>query len=126
MQMDNNALRKYLKQKIEEITGWKTSFSIAVDVNEIPYITFEYVELALEQEGKHLMELTVDGWDKFEPKNIITAIDALDNAFKKYKALNEDFMIQIYLGSNRQFIEDEDKDIKRLQRKYDLIVYERK
>lgn len=124
--MNNNELQKYLKTKIQEITGWNASFTVAVDVNEIPYITFEYVELAYEQEGKHLMELTVDAWDKFTPKNVITAIDALDNAFKKYKELTKDFMIQIYLGPNRQFVEDEDKDIKRLQRKYDLIVYERR
>jgi len=124
--MNNNALRKYIKQKIEEITGWKASFTVAVDVDEIPYVTFEYTEFSSEQEGKHLMELTVDAWDKLTPKNVIAVIDALDNAFKKHKALTEDFMIQIYLGSNRQFIEDEDKDIKRLQRKYDLIVYERR
>ena len=123
--MDNNALRKYLKSQIEKATGLETSFTQAVDINRIPYNTFDYVELLSDDNGKHIMELTVDAWDKDTPRNVITAIDALDKAFKYHKALTDDFMIQIFLGSNRQFIEDEDKSIKRLQRKYDLIIYEK-
>ena len=123
--MDNNALRKYLKEEIEKATNWNAAFTLAIDINEIPYITFDYIELILEDDGKHIMELTVDAWDKKNPKNVIAVIDALDKVFKKHKVLTDEFMIQIFLGSPRQFIEDEDKDIKRLQRKYDLIVYER-
>lgn len=123
--MDNNSLRKYLKTKIEKITDWTTSFMTAINVNNIPYITFDYAELMSDECGKHIMEITVDAWDKDTPRNVITVIDMLDKAFKNHKELTEDFMIQIFLGSNRQFIEDEDKAIKRLQRKYDLVVYER-
>ena len=123
--MDNNNLRKYLKAKIEKTTGWTASFTEAVAVSLIPYITFEIAELASDDDGKHIMELTVDAWGKHTPRDVITVIDALDEAFKKHKELTDDFMIQIFLGSIRQFVEDEDKTIKRLQRKYDLIVYER-
>lgn len=123
--MDNNNLRKYVKAKIEKTTGWTASFTEAVDVSLIPYITFEIAELTSDDDGKHIMELTVDAWGKHTPRDVITVIDALDEAFKKHKELTDDFMIQIFLGSIRQFVEDEDKTIKRLQRKYDLIVYER-
>ena len=123
--MDNNNLRKYLKAKIEKTTGWTASFTEAVAVSLIPYITFEIAELTSDDDGKHIMELTVDAWGKHTPRDVITVIDALDEAFKKHKELTDDFMIQIFLGSIRQFVEDEDKTIKRLQRKYDLIVYER-
>ena len=123
--MDSNKLRKYLKSKIEKATAWTASFTTAIDVKDIPYITFDYVELMSDEYGKHILELTVDAWDKNTPRNVITVIDALDEAFKKHKELTDDFMIQIFLGSNRQFVEDEEKAIKRLQRKYDLVVYER-
>ena len=125
MQMDNNNLQKYLKSEIEKATGWTTSFTEAVDVKKIPYITFNYVELGSEDYGKHLIELTVDAWDKETPFEVNVAIDALDGAFKMHKGMTDEFFIQIFLGSDRQFIEDEDKNIKRLQRKYDLIVFEK-
>lgn len=123
--MNNNELRKLLKAEIEKITGWQASFTIAVDAEKIPYITFDCVELLSEDAGKHILELTIDAWDKDTPFHVIEKIDELDRAFKAYKKMTEKFMLQIFLGGNRQFIEDEDKAIKRLQRKYDLIVYER-
>ena len=123
--MDNNLLRKIIKEKIEKISGWKASYTVAVDVEEIPYITFEMAELLLEDDGKHIMEITINAWGKDTPYGVIEAVDKLDAVFKKYKELKECFLIQIFCGSERGFVEDEDKTIKRLQRKYDLIVYER-
>ena len=123
--MDSNEVRKYLKSKIESVTGWKASFTNAVDIKEIPYHTFQYKELLSEEFGRHVMELIVDTWDKDTPFDIIAKIDKLDAEFKCYKQLTDKFMIQIYHGPSREFIEDEDKTIKRLQRKYDMIVYER-
>ena len=123
--MNNNELRKHLKEKIEEITGWTATFTNAVDIEQIPYITFEIKELLSENAGKHIMELLVDGWGKNTPYLVIEKIDMLDKVFKNYKIMTDDFLLQIYLGSSREFIADEDKNIKRLQRKYDLIVYER-
>ena len=123
--MDNNELRKHLKEQIEECCEWCASFTNAVDVEKIPYITFGVKELLSEDYGRHVMELTVDAWDKETPFDVIAKIDKLDRYFRKYKAITDKFVVQVFLGNNRQFIEDEDKNIKRLQRKYDLIVHEK-
>ena len=125
MEMDNNKLREYLKTQIEKATGWDAMFTNAIDVEKIPYNTFGYKELLSEDNGKHIMELTVDTWDRDTPFHIIEKIDQLDKMFNFYKDMTETFMIQIFLGKSREFIEDEDKTIKRLQRKYDLVVYEK-
>ena len=123
--MNNNILREYLKKLIEQITDWEAYFTNAIDVEKIPYITFEYKELLSEDNGKHIIELTVDAWGKGTPFDVIEKIDLLDKAFKFYKDMTGVFMVQIFLGKSREFIEDEDKTIKRLQRKYDVILFER-
>ena len=123
--MNNNILREYLKKLIEQITDWEAHFTNAIDVEKIPYITFEYKELLSEDNGKRIIELTVDAWGKGTPFDVIEKIDLLDKAFKFYKDMTGVFMIQIFLGKSREFIEDEDKTIKRLQRKYDVILFER-
>ena len=120
-----NELRKYLKNIIENATGWATHFLIAGNAREIPYITFEFEELLSDDAGKHIMEFTVDAWDKDTPYNVIEKVDALDKVFKFHKGTTDAFLVQIYLGASRQFIEDEDKTVVRLQRKYDLILYEK-
>ena len=125
MEMNNNILREYLKKLIEQITDWEAYFTNAIDVEKIPYITFEYKELLSEDNGKRIIELTVDAWGKGTPFDVIEKIDLLDKAFKFYKDMTGVFMIQIFLGKSREFIEDEDKTIKRLQRKYDVILFER-
>lgn len=123
--LNNNELRKYIKKEIQIATRWNAKFNIACDINKIPYITFEYHILLTEDGGKYTIELTVDGWDKGLPYDVIAAIDKLDKAFKCHKGNTDEFLIQIYHGPGRGFIEDEDKEIQHLQRKYDVIVYEK-
>lgn len=123
--MNNNELRKYIKAEIEKATDWKAQFTRACDIKKIPYITFDYVILLTEDGGKYIIELTVDAWDTGKPFDVIEAIDKLDKHFKCHKGKTDEFLVQIYHGPNRGFVEDEDKNIQRLQRKYDVIVFEK-
>lgn len=117
-------LRKYLKELLGRVTGLDVCFNTANDEVRFPYIVFDIKELVAEGINKHILELTIDAWDRaMAPKNLIAVVDALDKEFRQYKDNTKDFVIQIYNGSARQFIPDEDKDIKRLQRRYDVIIY---
>ena len=116
-------LRKYLKGLLEKTTGLKAYFNIANNEAAYPYIVFDIKELTVQDINRHIIELTIDCWDRDTPKEIISAVDSLDKEFRRYKDNTKDFVIQIYNGSARQFIPDEDKDIKRLQRRYDVIIY---
>ncbi len=118
-------LRKYLKKLIEDLVGLQVCFEIASAEHFYPYLVFDMKEWAVQDINRHIIELTIDAWDRNTPKKIIWAIDQLDKHFRQYKDNTEDFVIQIYNGSARQFIPDEDKDIRRLQRRYDIVVYEK-
>lgn len=118
-------LRKLLKKEIESTTGVSAYFRIATSKAPYPYVVFNVKELSSEEVDKHLLEVTVDAWDVDDPKRVIKTIDALDVRFKQYKAHTEDMFVQIFCGSEKGFLEDEDKNIVRLQRKYDMSVYEK-
>lgn len=119
----HDELRKYIKELLERATGLKVYFEIANNESIFPYIVFDIRELVGYSINRHILELTIDVWDKDTPKHLINAVDVLDKIFLQYKDNTEHFVIQIYNGSARQFIQDDDKSIKRLQRRYDVIVY---
>lgn len=118
-----DVLRKYVKAQLDSVTKKQNFFLTAGSNAKYPYTTFELVELGTDEIDRHLFELTVDAWDKStSPKNVISMIDALDKHFKHHADSTEHFVIRIFHGSAKQFVDDEDKDIIRLQRRYDVIV----
>ena len=120
-----NSLRKKIKAEIDKTTGLVSHFINSGNNSSYPYITFNLKEIDAGYIDKHIYELTVDAWDKIEVKRIIEAIDDLDRRFKQFKDNNSEMVLLIYHGSGKGFLDDEDKSIKRLERKYEVIAYEK-
>lgn len=121
-----DTLRAYIKALIERETELNAYFISAPSNSVYPYCTFDLTEQYSEDIEKHIFELIIDTWDKDSPKKCIKNIDKLDKKLKIFKDNTDDFVVCIFCGSSKQFIEDQDKTIVRLQRKYDIIVYSKK
>ena len=87
--MDNNELRKYLKKVIADVCQCPVFYRMATDAELMPYITFDYIELLSEDTGKHIIELTVEAWDKDKQFDIIkkTAARKIDRRMRAYGIL---------------------------------------
>lgn len=123
--MKTEILRKYIRELIENATGLQVAFFHANDEMKCPYLVFDIKELIADYSGRHNMELIVDAWDKDSNKEIEEAIDKLDRILDEYKDNTNAFVLCIYHGSSKQYIEDTDKTIQRLQRRYDMIIWEK-
>ena len=124
--MKTKELRTYLTTKIKDITGLTVAYSNANDEMDYPYLTYEISDLVSDTHGKHIMDLTVDAWAMNVVEDIENAIDKLDEKFDQYKDNTNDFLVCIYLGGVRQNVKDDDKQIRRIQRNYEMIIWERK
>lgn len=123
--MNSKNVRKYITGKIKEVTGLQVAFFNANDQLGYPFIEFDLSELTSDYPGKHTMELTVDAWDRDEVKTVEEAIDKLDKAFDCFKDNTDDFVITFYHGGVGQFIPDDDKRIRRKQRTYSIILFDK-
>lgn len=118
-----NEVRKEIKKLIEKTTGMHTFFRRAPNQEPYPYATFTLTEWNTGDLDKHSYTLTVDAWDCNNPKRVISAIETLDRECRCFKLINDKLLLQIYNGSGKEFIDEEDKNIVHLKRTYDVIAY---
>lgn len=121
--MITETLKKYIRELISDATALQVAFFHANDEMKCPYLVFDIKELTTDNSGKHNMELVIDAWDKDTNKEIEQAIDKLDKILDKYKDNAEQFIVCIYHGSSKQYVEDTDKKVWRLQRRYNMIIW---
>lgn len=123
--MKTNMVRQYIATAIREATGISVAFFDSNNDVKYPYITYEINELTADYTGRHTFDLVVDAWDRDSVKRIEDAIDKLDSSLIDKKDSTEGFVISIYAGDARQMIHDEDRRVRRIQRHYDVLIFEK-
>lgn len=118
-------LRDYVKAEIEKASSLPAFFMKAPNRSQHPYITFELRETYSQLRNKLAYSLIIDGWDRGDPKKLITANANIRKSFKEHKAHLTKSVLTIYTAGSSEFVEDEDKDIRHLIATYDVFVYEK-
>lgn len=116
-------LRKWIKTEIETCTGMTAYFNRATDTADRPYVSFDLIEAQMSELHRHAYMVSVDFWDMDDPKAIIEACSKLDKRWMQKKENKDTFVVMIYHGSMKEFVEDDDKRIRHLTRSYDMTAY---
>ena len=108
-------IKSYLKQKCENVYYLKAS-----DSSSFPYIVFSVRSIG---EGK---VLELDIWDKYkDTTRIENLVEDIEEMLLDEGRGNENHCIAFDSNDDRQFIEDSDKELQRINESYELF-YDKK
>lgn len=119
---------KYLRQTVETALRIGTELPVfyqRADVDTAyPYFVFEIRRLT-DESGIKTNVLEVNGWDKADTSSRIEAkMDELEQKIHKLKLKDSARVILIHKGQ-KDPVDDEDKQIKRIRQQFQLTVCER-
>lgn len=117
-------LRDSLTELTSNVTGIQSYFSEAPKEASYPYIVVNYKRLSSD-DGIGLYSVELDLWDKYETYSRISlAADLLDKELDRLILDTKTFNARLY-KSNRIPVEDQDKQIKRIQDVFQMTLVER-
>lgn len=115
-------LRKHIKAILDE---YATSYYVnASDKAIYPYLCYE-MRVINSEDNKSSYILEINAWSKENTVVIDEIMDAVEKKLNFYKHVDENLLISTYKGQNREFVEDNDKTIKRIREQFEMQVYER-
>lgn len=117
-------LRALIKSEISTIVD-NVFFVEAPQSQPYPYIVFELQLVQADYIKKKSYMLECNFWFDTTYADVEDVADELDAMFESYKYIDDKIEVCIYNGSIRQEVADENKDLKRIRRTYEVYAYER-
>lgn len=114
-----NELRAYLKGELERVTGLPVYF-LNADGEDMPYVVFDIRDVPINDLVVRKMSLSVDLWDRGDPKTISEKSDEITKLWKHAKDNTDDFSVHIYTDTGAQYVDDPDQDVFRINNSFEV------
>lgn len=118
-------VRKIIQSKLSEL-GRPVSFRDIPDSSQFPYIVYDLRRLTADSEtesGQYVFEVNV--WGRATSTEVSDILDGVESIFHRFQWIDENCEITVYPGQ-RQFVDDEDKIIKRIREQFEMHCFIRR
>ena len=116
------AIRKFVSAYLAATDG-KTYHRRAAANAVYPYKVYMLTRANLEDTAMDVYDLTVDIYDRGDnPGRVEDLADAIEEMFR-YANLPQDTILPTIWRENRQWVEDDDKELQRLQLRFTIQLY---
>lgn len=118
-------VRKILQAQLNK-TQRPVSFRDIPDNSQFPYIVYDLRRVQADSESEfqqYIFEVNV--WGHSTSVEVSDILDRIESIFFKFQWIDENCEITVYPGQ-RQFIDDEDKTIKRIREQFEMHCFIRR
>lgn len=116
------ALRDFVTEYLDKTDG-ETYHRRAASDAVYPYKVYELVRVNLDDTAMDVYDLEVNLWDRnINPSRVEELADSIEEMFR-YENLPQETILPTIWRESRQWIEDDDKQIQRLQLHFTIQLY---